>query len=391
MRRSSGRDAAPAGTGASLAECRTAGRVAYDLRYACDHFPGIGTHAHLLLQALLAQPGDERYLVIWNPKLHNTRFALEPLRTHPRVTWVERRDPPLGVGGLFSMGRWLRDSPTDVYLSPFHLVPFGARRPCVVTVHDVRPLRRGAGLGWWQRQLFRLSLIGTRRARTVIAISDFSRLEMERVLPLPDGQIRTVRHGIRGRPRLERECRPPGMPEGDFAFVVGDNRPHKNLGLLAEAWARVEPRVSLRLVAAGPRDPRYADLASLAARAGARRVTTLGWVGAPELEWLYRRARMLLLPSLYEGFGAPMVEAFAHGVPVLAADIPALREIGGQVPRFVDPAAPDAWADEIAALAADSERQECMRRAGLEGAGMPTYDDTARATLDIVRAAARPA
>jgi len=365
--------------------------VAYDLRYACDHFPGIGTHAFLLLQSLLELSGGERYLVLWNPRLRNSRFAFERLRHDPRVTWVEREYAPLGIGGLLGTGRWLRSSGATVYLSPFHLMPFGGGKPCVVTIHDVRPLRRSAGIGWWHRQLIRLSLLGARRAQTVIAISDFSRSEIQRVLALRNGQVQTVRHGIRNRPRLDEECRPPGAPDGDFALVVGDNRPHKNLALLADVWARLDSRAALHLVSAGPMDRRYPDLGTLASRVGARGVSSLGWLSGPELEWLYRRARMLLLPSLYEGFGAPMVEAFAHGVPVLAADIPALREIGGEVPSFLNPRQADDWAAGILSLLAEPERQERMRRAGLAGDGMPSYRETAEATLEIVRAAGRSA
>lgn len=363
--------------------------VAYDLRYACDHFPGIGAHAYELLEALLEIEGDEHWMVLWNPRLANTRFDFERLKSHPRVTWVERPFPPLGLGGLVQTGRWLRGSGATVYLSPFHLLPLGAGCPCVVTAHDVRPLRQADGLSWWQRGIVHLGLLGAARARTIIAISDFSRLEIERALGLRNGKVRTVRSGIRARRIVPIERRPESMPDGDFALVVGDNRPHKNLAVLAKAWARLGASAPLNLVSVGPQHPRYPSLARLSALHGAPHTYGLGWVGSEELEWLYRRARMLLLPSRYEGFGIPMVEAFAHGVPVLAADIPVLREIGGDIPRFVDPTQPQHWADEIVRLSADTGARERMREAGLACTGLPSYRDTARATLEILREAAR--
>jgi len=362
--------------------------IAYDLRFASDHFTGIGTHAFCLLEALLAVPGEERYQVLWDPGLKNTRFDFEPIRTHPRVRWVERACPPLGLAALWSIGRTLRELAPDVYLSPFYFMPISPGCPCVLTLHDVWPLRLPGGLKFWPRTLYQLSLARAAQARFILTSCDFSRREIEELAAVEPGQVRVVHLGlppVRGRvaPR-----RPANVPEGPFALVVGINKPHKNLATLAAAWAKLGPVPPLALVSAGPEDPRHPRLGPLAEKYKARSVVALGKVSEAELEWLYRNAIIGLFPTLYEGFGLPMVEAFRHGVPMLASDIPTLRETGAQAAWFLPPLNAAAWADAVRELARDPETREGLRRAGRERAAQLTYDRTARGTLEVLRAAA---
>ena len=362
--------------------------IAYDLRYASDHFTGIGTHGFNLIEALLALPGSERYTVLWNPALGASRFDVEALRRHPRVDWVERAWAPLGVASLWRVGRWLRELRPGVYLSPFYFMPFRPGCPCVLTLHDVWPLRLPGGLRFGARALYQIALARATGARFVLTSSEFSRREIEELSALDAGQIRVVRLGIpAARGRLEAR-RPDRLPEGPFALAVGVNKPHKNLATLVAAWKRLGAQPPLRLVSAGPEDPRHPGIEQLAARAGARDVVALGQVSEAELEWLYGNATLVLFPSLYEGFGLPMVEAFAHRAPVVASDIPTLREAGDGVARFVPPLDAAAWAAAVRALQCDPGSRRAMAEAGSARAAEFTYERTARATLEVLREAA---
>ena len=362
--------------------------VAYDLRYACDHFAGIGKHTHALLQALLELPGDERYLVLWNPGWRNTRFDLAPFRAHPRVEWVERRWHPIRPWGAVQVGAWLRRRRPSVYLSPFGLRPIASGCPEVLTLHDVSALRTPhipspvAGL------LYRLSLRLAARARAIITVSEFSRREVLALTPARPERVRAVLGGALPHPPEAARRRPPRLRAERFALVVGDNRPRKNLGSLARAWAAMGADPALPLVGAGPVDARFPSLAGLAERAGARGVEQLGWLEPPELAWLFDHAELVLLPSLYEGFGIPLVEAFAAGVPAVVADIPVFHEVGGDAAAYADPRDPAAWAREVARLAGDPAARERMRRAGRARAAELTYRRTAEATLAVLREAA---
>src|SRR6266850_1451584 len=262
--------------------------VAYDLRYAADHFTGIGTHAYCLLEALLTLPGPERYSVLWNPGLSSSRFDLESLRRHPRVEWIERPLAPLGLSALWKVGRLLREIRPAVYFSPFYFVPVNPGCPCVLTLHDVWPLRLPGGLKFWPRTLYQLSLARAAHARFVVTASEFSKREIEELSALEPEQLRVVPLGIpSSRARLSPR-RPTALPDGAFALVVGINKPHKNLVTLAAAWNRFEDTPPLRLVAAGPEDPRHPALAQLVGRRAVGGVTSLGRMGEDELEWLYR-------------------------------------------------------------------------------------------------------
>jgi glycosyltransferase involved in cell wall biosynthesis len=362
--------------------------IVYDLRYASDHFTGIGTHAYCLLEALLALPGPERYTVLWNPELSASRFDLDAVNRHPRVNWVERQWAPLGLASLWRVGRWLHELRPTVYLSPFYFMPFRPGCPCVLTLHDVWPLRLPGGLKFWPRALYQLALAHAAQARFIITSSEFSRREIEELSAVEPGQVRVVALGIPLMRGQIASRRPEGAPEGPFALVVGINKPHKNLATLAAAWATLGPDPPLALVSAGPEDPRHPRLPMLARRQRAARVAALGHVDEDELEWLYDHATLGLFPSLYEGFGLPMVEAFGHGVPVVASDIPTLREVGEGVARFVEPLDSVAWAREVRALALDSGARDAMAEAGRARARELTYERTARATLEVLREAA---
>jgi glycosyltransferase involved in cell wall biosynthesis len=354
--------------------------VAYDLRYADGHFTGIGTHAYALLAALLELPGDDRYVVLWNPRLQHARYDLTPFTRHPRVTWVERQIPPLHPAGLLSLGAWLRHVRPDVYFSPFYLLPWRAPCPCVLTLHDVWPLRLPGDFPLHSRLLFRLSVQRARSARFIVTSSEFSRQEILELVRASPDRVRSIPLGAPPVAATAASLRPERLPEGRFALVVGDNRPRKNLAVLARAWALL-PRESMPfLVSVGPADPRYLTATEWAARTGTRHVIGLGWVSEKELAWLYEHADMLLFPSFYEGFGLPLVEAFQRGVPVVAADIPTLREVADNAAWFADPNRPQDWADAVARLSSDPEEREALRRAGRSRASELSYRDTAQRT-----------
>jgi glycosyltransferase involved in cell wall biosynthesis len=361
--------------------------IAYDLRYAADHFTGIGTHAHALFAALLELPGDERYAVLWDPRLRNRRFDVRAFASHPRVVWHERAIDPLGPASPLQLGAWLRSVRPDAYLSPFYFAPIGAPCPALLTIHDVWPLRLPEGFSWPRRVFYRMSLQLARRARFIVTSSRFSRSEIIQLLPMPESRVRAIRLGVPPAPAV-RDIRPPAaFGSQRFALVVGDNRPRKNLVTLARAWAALGNPPPLALVSAGPNDERYPSLARLATEVGGHDVHSLGWVDEPELAWLYRHAEMILFPSRYEGFGFPLVEAFVHGRPTIAADIPVLREIADGVTQFVPVDSATGWAQAVRAMADDPELRAARGHAGHVRARELSYPQTARETLDLVREA----
>jgi glycosyltransferase involved in cell wall biosynthesis len=362
--------------------------VAYDLRYASDHFAGIGQHTFSLLESLLGLDGEERYRVLWDPRQSNTRFDFQPFRTHPRVDWVEKQFHPISPFGALQVGAWLRRERPGVYFSPFGLRPIASGCPEVLTLHDVAALRTAHVPSLVSYALYRLSLVLAARASRIIAVSEFSRREIIEVLGVPSDRVVAILCGISGRPSLESHRRPEQLREGRFALVVGDNRPRKNLAVIAKAWSLADAPTT-PLVAIGPVDPRFPAFAELLGTANAHRLQHLGWVRPEELEWLYRHAEIVLLPSMYEGFGLPLLEAMAAGTPPVVSDIPVFREVGGDGAVFAPPNDPEGWARAVNALLADAGARGQLRAKGLARAAELTYRATAEKTLAVLREVAR--
>jgi len=362
--------------------------VAYDLRYACDHFAGIGTYAFALLEELVALPGAERYVLLWNPAWPQTRYDFKRLRSHSRVEWVERDFHPIQPMGTVQVGRWLRRLRPAVYFSPFGLRPVASGCPEVLMLHDVGPLRRRLpGLG---DALYRASVWLALRARFIVTVSEFSRSEILSLTGARGEQVRAILPGVMPWSANLELRRPVKLGEGRFALLVGDNLPRKNIVVAVRAWAAMGAEPPLALVAAGPVRPGHPSVEELTAAAGARRVAHLGWLEPAELAWLYAHAEMLLMPSLYEGFGSPLAEGMAHGLPVLASDIPAFREVGAGAATYLDPHDAGAWAREVLRIAGDPGARERLRPAALARAAQLTYRNTAEGVLAVLREAAQP-
>ena len=361
--------------------------IVYDLRYASEHFPGIGTYAYSLFAALVELPSQDQFRVLCNPSATGARFGRAPLAEHSRVQWVSTPRSPLGFLAPFTTGALLRRLGGDVYLSPFYVRPVAAAMPVVLTLHDALHLCRESGSPAWLRLRFALALRYARGADALLTVSEFARHDLVVRAGVPQAKLHVVPNGV--PPRFVGEpVRPNGVPDRPFALVVGANRPHKNLRTLARAWRQMGEQRPLELVAAGPIDKRFASLASMAGGPG---VYELGTVSAAELEWLYTHAVLLVFPSLYEGFGLPLIEAADRGLPVLASDIPSLRETGALAVRYVPPGDPAAWAAAVRELAGDPAARERMSAAGRERAREFDYMKSAARARAVLASVARRA
>jgi len=241
--------------------------------------------------------------------------------------------------------------------------------PLVVTVHDLAVLRHPETFNLWTRQYSRLCVSRVARAaRLVIAVSEHTKRDVVELLGVPEDKVRFVPNGV-GEPFA-----PDGPAEdGDYVLAVGTIEPRKNLTRLADGTRRLG--VELRVVGAS-------GWGHVELGAGVRR---LGRVSDDELARLYRGARCLAYPSLYEGFGIPILEAMASGTPVVTSRGGATEEVAGQAAVLVDPLDPAAIAAGIEE--ADARRDELVR-AGLERAGEFSWAETARRTIDVYREAA---
>jgi alpha-1,3-rhamnosyl/mannosyltransferase len=232
----------------------------------------------------------------------------------------------------------------------------------------------------------------------VITDSNFSAAEIAAAYGIPAARLTVVPLGV-DEAQFSRDD--PGstgeLPAGvrtPFLLHVGDLHERRNLQVVVEAMAiarrqgLIEPELSL--VLAGVDRGLGAAISEMASRAGlAEIVVQLGAVTEPQLRMLYRQATALVYPSLYEGFGLPVLEAMASGTPVLGSRSSSIPEVLGDAGVLLDPLDAAAWADAIVRIVYDEAERARMRAAGRHRAAGFTWERTARETLAVYRRTVR--
>ncbi|MBK7863991.1 MAG: glycosyltransferase family 4 protein [Archangiaceae bacterium] len=252
----------------------------------------------------------------------------------------------------------------------------------VATLHDATHLAQAEETTPLQAAYYR-AIVGprARRAAALLTVSEFSRRELSKYLGLSEYRLQVIPNGVDSLFRastaaeLEDFRRRRGLPPRYFA-AIGNVKPFKNLAMLGPIAERLP-----------------APLAVLAGR-GARRalglpesVIELSPLSDADLALFYGGAVAVMVPSRYEGFGLPALEAMACGAPVIAADAGAHPEVLGSAAVLVSPNEPQAWLDAASRLLRDEALRERLQTAGKERAARYSWDDCARRTLEVYRRA----
>jgi alpha-1,3-rhamnosyl/mannosyltransferase len=366
-------------------------RIGIDGRYIQDHFPGIGRYTYSLISALAPLATDDALVVLHNPALPNSRYDLAALAQHHNVELVRLDVPTFSLAEQLRLPSLVSEFSLDILHSPYYVKPYRLHVPSILTVYDTIPTRYPAYYPRHTRLLIRsLKRLALRSAAHCLAISettkgDFVReygVAPERITAIPlaaDGRFRPAKPAAVAAMR-ERHRLPP-----DYVLYLGINKPHKNLARLVEAWSLVRDR-GITLALAGREDPRYPQARQRVEELGlGDAVLFLGDVTEANLPPLYSGAAAFVFPSLYEGFGLPVLEAMACGVPVACSNTSSLPEIVGDAALTFDPTDVEAIAGALSRLLDDAELRVELRQLGMERARHFTWTETAGRTLEVYR------
>ena len=352
---------------------------------------GMLTVAVELSRALVAGRGADSFTLLCSrerpPALADLECeaVLAPYRHEVvlKARWIPMVEPQLGCAAI---------------LYPYWPSPPRRRRgapPAAIFVHDLAFRIRSAEVPWQQRAYFGTVLgPALKQAAAVLVPSATTRGDLLSAYPLPglEKRITVVREG------LSASAKPGPLPDGiepGFILAVGTVEPRKNYPRLLAAYRQLRSRPGAlpmvigrragvpQLVVAGRRGWAYGDtLQKIQAEPGVR---YLGHVDEPTLAALYESASVLAFPSLYEGFGLPLLEAMAHGVPAVIGKSGALPELAGGSAIEVDAEDVDALALGLEKLLSDAALRTRLGEAGKARAATFTWEKAAASTLDILR------
>jgi len=366
----------------------TSPTVAVDLRALVPEATGIGIYTRSLLTALARRPRPLRYLGMAHARPRGTA------EVEAAGIEVEVQPAPLGVWWQqWALPRRLRRGDVDLLFSPLQTLPLSCPVPAVVTVHDLtvllRPEDHRFKVRWSQLPFLARSLA---RARRVIAVSHATADDLLFQFPDCRGKLRVIHHGVdpASRPaaaepvaRLREEL---GAPRGYLLFV-GPLEPRKNLAPLLTAWeSRAADAPDFPpLLLAGGEGWHSRRLRRRIAALRPRGLRHLGRVDAGRLVELFQAATAFAYPSLYEGFGLPVLEAMACGVPCVTSDLSSLPEVAGRAALTVDPRNAAALAAALRRLVADRALAAELAGRGVERAAGFTWQRAAAETEETLR------
>ena len=365
-------------------------RIGIDANPSIGDRGGVGWHVYYLLRALLDLKEEDLELIAYLKSGGRRRLSPEMLAWEQtgRLRWVEAGRTTLRWRGTFDQ--------LDLYHGPNFKMRTSGKYGGVVTIHDLWLDRHPefSPKVFGQRASFRRTRRVARLARRVITVSQHSARDIELLYGLPAERIVVIPNGV------STEFRPmsdPSLvaglrtrfefPTERFILFVGGADPRKNHQTLLRAFARVlHVLTSSSLVLVGDPVHRFGDIRQTARTFGVEsRVVCTGRLSVTDMIVLYSNADVFVFPSLYEGFGLPVLEAMACGTPVITSNTTSLPEVAGDAALLVKPDDVDGIADAMLRVLEEPDLRRDLQARGLERIKQFTWERTARQTLALYR------
>jgi glycosyltransferase involved in cell wall biosynthesis len=352
-----------------------------------------GTEIYLrsLLSGLAAIDRNNQYVVFTN---RETGLDIAPAQSNFTIESLNVRAafrPGRIVVEQTSLLSAVRRSKLDVLLNAGFTAPLLASVPCVTVFHDLQHKRHPEFFRWFDLPFWCALLYGSaHRATRLIAVSEATRQDLLRFYKLDPAKIAVIPHGVDpkffdiARERRQQTAEP-------LVLCVSTLHPHKNLERLIRVFARLRAKhPAYRLTIAGLRGFHTEVLERLVESLAAQDFVRLtGWIPREELYGLFRRAAVFVYPSTFEGFGMPVLEALAAGLPTSCSSVEPMPSVAGGAALYFDPNDDDALLDALLRLIEDPDLRCKLQTTGPERASGFTWSKAAERTLSVIRDAAQ--
>lgn len=379
-------------------------QVILDVGPAVHQGAGLSRYAGQLARHLLAEAPPEMALTFFY-NAHSghdlpQELAQAPRRTLPLNQYAWRlsvlASQLLGIPYPGILPRSSPDSRPILYHATEHLLPY-LPVPKVLTVHDLIFERYPQHHTWTNRLFLRVGMpLFVRRADAIIAVSRHTQRDLMELYRVPPAKIHLIYQGIdpafRPAPPAEvQRIRQRYSPDRPYLLMVGTLEPRKNHATALRALLRLKQAGHPhRLLVVGGRGWLFEPIQEEVKRLGLEGdVTFAGYVPGADLPPLYTGADCVLMPSLYEGFGFPVLEAMACGAPVVCSQVSSLPEVAGDVAMLVPPTDDAALAAAVGQILQEPERAAAMRTQGPVYAARFRWDECARQTVALYQALAQ--
>lgn len=341
-------------------------KIALDATYSVGrNLSGVGVYSREILFGLASAHPEASFRFCYRPHRILRSFSDHLPRNAARRILQERRAPS---GDLFHalnqrLGAWQVES---------------AGRPrTVTTFHDLFVISGDYSTPDFRERFAAQARAAAERSDLIIAVSAFTARQVEQLLRVEASRIRVIPHGTRPAP----ETRSPISRE-PIILSVGAIQRRKNILRLVEAFENTGAEWRLVLAGSLGFDSEKA-IERIASSPRRRDIQVLGYVSDPGLEDLYRRASIFAFPSLDEGFGMPVLDAMARGVPVLTSNVSAMPEVAGAAALLVDPTDTESISSGLRRLTTDSALREKLVQAGFARAREFTWEKSVDATWGV--------
>ncbi|MCL5436115.1 MAG: glycosyltransferase family 4 protein [Patescibacteria group bacterium] len=362
---------------------------------------GIAHYTYHLVKALLRLNRADEFMLFFDHRAKNIyRDFLEPNTVIRFFTYSEyKKYLPYLYSHILAASN-LTAEKLDIYHSPANVVPLGYKGKYVVTIHDLA-IYRDPGI-FPSRQGFSIKYLvpkSLNRARKVIAVSESTKKDVLDFFKIPDERVQVIYEGV-DHQRFNQETDPDATREylrqkyrikKSFLLFVGTLEPRKNLIRLLEAvylLSKQDPQFlkQYQLVLAGSPGWLYKEIyEEVKSRHLESCVVFTGYLPAEDVPKFYATAESFVYPSLYEGFGLPILEAFSAGVPVVTSNTSALAEVSGGAAILVDPLDIDGLARAVHKTLRDLKLREDLKARGRKRASEFSWEKCAQETMELYR------